>query len=331
MTKQTRTATTCAPPAPGATLPDLAAGLAVPDPDACPECGCAVAAHEGGRLRFPWCPRTLTAEHHRELYGFGRWPHVYLIRAHDGTEAPFCRQAVRGDERWSRYESDGRRTIKLPARTAFVGRASCSPRGETATVDPAVGLVLAAAAAPEPKPPALPFAALRAAHRAAFYGQRRKVARRVDGLPKWDADRWAKAWRAQTRPLSPVQLSTLIDRYASCGADLSGIQHLRYRLDLSDWDAAAEPLRATHQAFARHAFSIRFGADLPCPKHSKCRAREGGVAVLRALHLRGLLAGKDEITPEGRALVERALPVLAVCAFLVRAGMSWTTITRLAA
>lgn len=227
-----------------------------------------------------------------------------------------------------------RRTSPWPSVNDFLGSARCAPAGEVATVDPVTGLRLGPRVVAAPVLPRLSFAALRAAYRAAFGRVRCGSGRKTDPqrarFDARDRERWVDACARQVPPMSPLQLSTLLEVYQHAGPDIDALPP-RVRYGITDEaQAARDAAQAAHDVFARGLWSVRFGSGLPSTPGVGGNARRGGPAIARALRARGLLDGSDRITPEGRALVERAAPVLAVVAFLVGVGQPWSRIRRAA-
>ena len=182
--------------------------------------------------------------------------------------------------------------------------------------------------------PRLPFAALRAAYRAAFgrirCGSGRKTDPQREQRDAYDRQRWTKAVSAQVPPMSALQLSTLLEVYQHAGPDLDALPpRVRYGINEAAL-AARQAAYEAHATYARDLWSIRFASGLPRSPGTHGRARDGGPAIARALRARGLLDDSNHITPEGRALVERAAPVLAVVAFLVQVGQPWSRVRRAA-
>lgn len=332
--------------------PCLGAGddhlCADPLPDGwCVDCGLGPETHESSELglsrpaRWPWCGAKWCEDgQHRRLSCLGTW-------------------AWRFDRSWSVEEdagsgmkrlfkvctlghgSRGRRTSSWPSVHTFLGSARCAPTGEVATVDPVAGLRLGSRVVAEPVLPRLPFAALRAAYRAAFGRIRCGGGRKTDPQraqrDAYDRERWTKAVRGQVPPMSALQLSTLLGVYEHAGPDLDAmLPRIRYGITEEATAARAAAYEA-HAVYCRGLWSVRRGlwsvryhAGLPHSPGVGGSARGGGPAVARALRARGLLDGSNHITPEGRALVEHAAPALAVVAFLVQVGQPWSRIRRVA-
>ena len=308
----------------------------------CADCGLAPETHTSSLncgnvavpTRWPWCSVKFCEDAgHRRLSSLGTWAwrfdRPWSIEEDVGT----------GRHRYFRvctlnHGSRSRRTSSWPSVNDFLGSARCAPVGEVATVDPVAGLRLGPRVVAAPVMPRLPFAALRAAYRAAFgrirCGGGRKTDPQREQRDAYDRQRWTKAVSAQVPPMSALQLSTLLEVYQHAGPDLETmLSRLRYGIT-EEATAARAAVYEAHATYTRGLWSVRYHAGLPHSPGVDGSARGGGPAVARALRARGLLDGSNHITPEGRALVERAAPVLAVVAFLVQVGQPWSRVRRAA-
>lgn len=302
----------------------------------CVDCGLGPETHESSELglsrpaRWPWCGAKWCEDgQHRRLSCLGTWawrfdrPWFVEEDAESGMKRLFTVCTLG-------HGSRSRRTSSWPSVNDFLGSTRCAPAGEVATVDPVAGLRLGARVVAAPVLPRLPFSALRAAYRAAFgrirCGSGRKTDPQRAQRDAYDRQRWIKAVSAQVPPMSALQLSTLLEVYQHAGPDLDAmLSRMRYGITEEATAARAAAYEA-HAVYCRGLWSVRYHAGLPHSPGVGGSARGGGPAVARALRARGLLDGSNHITPEGRALVERAAPVLAVVAFLVQVGQPWSRI-----
>ena len=332
-TRKARLAPTCCDFIPICSPADLGVSCAPAVPDACPDCGMPADDHEGRRLGYPWCMVAMLSASKLERLSSsprGTWAYRYDRIVCDGEvkfESRFWRDACQVGKG---------RAFGLPRVREFIGQAACSPAREQAVVDPVVGMRLVIDATP-PAPRVLPrlsFAALRAAHRRAFSGQRRHAGRGrcVMKLGEYDVRAWQEALEAQARPLSAKQLAALLSVYSTAGVDTTPFERLSWRADRGPWEAAVQAEHARRKPYRDASWSVLGHHGVPYVSIGG-RATSGGPTIARALRERGLLGGssresRNEITPEGRALCEQLIPVLAVCAFVIDVATPWTKIRR---
>ena len=326
-----RSLPTCCDPSTSCDVAHVDAICAPPVPDTCPDCGMTADDHEGRRLEHPWCMvHAVFASRFERLTSRGTWAYRYDRIVRDGEvkfESRFWRDAC--------HVGTGR-AYGLPRVREFVGRAACSPAHEQVTINPVDGMRLSLVEPPAAAKvlPHLSFAALRAAHRRAFSGRRRVYGRgrHVTTLGEYDARAWREALAAQARPLSTKQLAALLNIYAGAGVDVTPYERLGWQADRRPYEAAIAAAHARRKPYRDAFWSLRGSAGVPYVEIGG-RATSGGPAIAKALRERGLLGGprrenRNEITPEGRALCEQVIPVLAVCAFVIDVAMPWTTIRR---
>jgi len=327
--RSARSLPTCCDTSASCDVAHVDAICAPPVPDTCPDCGMTADDHEGRRLGYPWCMvHAVFASRFERLTSRGTWAYRYDRIVRDGEvkfESRFWRDAC--------HVSTGR-AYGLPRAREVIGRVACSPAHEQVTIDPVDGMRLTLVEPPAAAKvlPRLSFAALRAAHRRAFSGRRRMYGRgrHVATLGEYDARAWREALAAQARPLSTKQLAALLNIYAGAGVDVTPYERLGWQADRRPYEAAVAAAHARRKPYRDAFWSLRGSAGVPYVEIGG-RATSGGPAIAKALRDRGLLGGprrenRNEITPEGRALCEQVIPVLAVCAFVIDVATPWTKI-----
>ena len=103
-------------------------------------------------------------------------------------------------------------------------------------------------------------------------------------------------------------------------------ERLGWQADRRPYEAAIAAAHARRKPYRDAFWSLRGSAGIPYIKINNHTTNKGP-AIAKALRERGLLReNRNEITPEGRALCEQVIPVLAVCAFVIDVATPWTKI-----
>lgn len=301
--------------------------------EVCSHCRLGAEHHERGRVEYPWCmllmqlavdPRAL------RIQSRGTWAYRHIKHVNGAGEVTWTSMFWRDAVSLGRGRSHG-----LPRVREFIGTATCElSAGQRIVIDHLRGARVIDA--PSVAPPALPhlsFAQLRAAHRRAFSGQRRhsrpehgRGARNLTTIDAYDRRSWDAALRAQSRPMSKVQIAALLfSCYSGAGLDADEYERLRWRLEPVAFEAACMAEHRRRRVFTDNLAFVAVDAGLRYVSIGG-RARDGGPAIAKALRERGLIGtrrNRNEITPEGRAFCERIIPVLTVCSFVTNCGNSW--------